>query len=75
MAGTRSAGFQFENRRGTALVNPPAPFAGPARYLRRPDARDGWSGSLTAPLLGLGRVHLVGPGFDARMVPRLPQFE
>ena len=28
LAGTRSAGFRFDNRRGTALVNPPAPFAG-----------------------------------------------
>ena len=74
-AGRRAAGFEFDNRRGTALVDPPAPFAGSARYVRRPDARDGWSGSLTAPLLGLGRVRLAGPDFDARMVPRLPQFE
>jgi hypothetical protein len=74
-ARTRSAGFEFDNLRGTAFVDPPAPYAGSARYLRRPDARDGWSGSLTAPLLGLGRVHLAGPGFDARMVPRVPQFE
>jgi len=74
LAGARSAGFRFDNRRGTALVNPPAPFAGSARYVRRPEARDGWSGSLTAPLLGLGRVRLAGPGFDARMAPRLPQF-
>lgn len=74
-AGTRSAGFEFDNRRGTAFVDPPAPFAGFARYLRRPDAPDRWSGTLTAPLLGLGRVRLAGPGFEARMVPRLPQFE
>lgn len=73
-AGARSAGFRFDNRRGTAVVDPPAPFAGSARYLRRPHARDGWSGSLTAPLLGLGRMHLARPSFDARMVPRLPQF-
>jgi len=74
-AGTRSAGFEFDNRRGTALVDPPAPFAGSAHYLRRPDAPDRWGGTLTAPLLGLGRVRLAGPGFKARMVPRLPQFE
>jgi len=73
--GTRSAGFEFDNRRGFAFVDPPAPYAGSAHYLRRPHARDAWSGSLTAPLLGLGRIHLAGPGFDARMVPRLPQFE
>ena len=74
-AGTRSAGFEFDNRRGTAFVDPPAPYAGFARYLRRPRAPDVWNGSLTVPLLGLGRVHLAGPSFDARMVPRLPQFE
>jgi hypothetical protein len=73
--GTRSAGFEFDNRRGTAFVDPPAPFAGSAHYLRRPDAPDRWGGTLTAPLLGLGRVRLAGPGFKARMVPRLPQFE
>lgn len=73
-AGSRSAGFRFDNRRGTALVDPPAPFAGTARYLRRPDARDGWGGSLTAPLLGLGRVRLTGRGFRALMAPRLPEF-
>jgi hypothetical protein len=74
-ARTRAAGFRFDHRRGTAIVDPPAPFAGSARYMRRPDARDGWSGSLTAPLLGLGRVHLAGPGFHAWMVPRVRHFE
>lgn len=71
-ARTRSIGFRFDNRRGTAFVDPPTPFAGSARYLRRSDASDSWSGTLTAPLLGLGRVRLAGPGFDARMVPQLP---
>lgn len=74
-ARSRAGGFEFENRRGTAFVDPPAPYAGSARYLRRPDGRDRWSGSLTAPLLGLGRVRMTGPGFNARMVPRLPDFE
>jgi hypothetical protein len=73
--GTRSSGFEFDNRRGSAFVDPPYPFAGTARYRRRPDAPDVWGGSLTAPLLGLGRVRLAGPGFVARMVPRLPEFE
>jgi hypothetical protein len=74
-AGTRSAGFEFDNRRGTAVVDPPAPFAGSAHYLRRPGTPDRWSGSLSAPLLGLGRVRLAGPDFLAGMVPRFPQFE
>lgn len=76
LGGTRSAaGFEFNNRRGTAFVDPPAPFGGSAHYRRRPHAPDRWSGPLTAPLLGLGRVHIAGPGFVARMVPRLLQFE
>jgi hypothetical protein len=75
-AGTRSpARFQFDHERGTAFVDPPAPFAGSARYLRRPNAPDRWAGSLTVPLLGLGRTSLVGPSFKALMVPRLPRFE
>jgi len=68
-------GFEFDQDRGTALVDPPYPFAGTARYLRRPKAPDRWIGSLSAPLLGLGRVRLVGPNFKALMVPRLPEFE
>ncbi len=73
--GTRTAGFEFDNGRGTAFADPPAPFAGTARYLRRPNGPDRWSGSLTAPLLGLGRIRLAGPGFKAKLVPRLPYFE
>jgi hypothetical protein len=74
-ADSRSAGFQFNNKGGTAFVDPPAPYAGSARYLRRPKARDRWSGSLTVPLLGLGRVPLTGPGFRAVMVPEPPRFD
>ena len=75
-AGNRSAaGFEFDNRRGTATVDPPAPFAGSAYFRRRPNGRNSWRGSLTGPLLGLGRVRLAGPGFKAAMVPRLPNFE
>jgi hypothetical protein len=74
-AAARNAGFEFDHSRGTALVDPPYPFAGSARYLRRPKAPDRWSGSLSAPLLGLGRVRLVGPSFKALLVPKLPEFE
>lgn len=74
-AGARSADFTFDTRRGTATVDPPAPFAGSAHYVRRPDGPDRWSGSLTAPLLGLGRIRLAGPDFRAAMVRKLPEFE
>lgn len=73
-ASTRSAGFKFDNRGGFAFVDPPAPYTGFARYRRRPNLPDAWGGSLTVPLLGLGRVRLAGPDFVARMVPRLPKF-
>lgn len=74
--GDRSTGnFEFDNSRGIATVDPPAPFAGSAHYVRRPHGPDTWKGSLTAPLLGLGRVRLAGPGYKAWMVPRLPNFE
>jgi hypothetical protein len=76
LAGTRSAaGFRFDHRRGTATVDPPAPFAGSAHYLRRPGPHDEWGGTLTAPLLGLGRVRLTGPDFRTALVPELPNFE
>jgi hypothetical protein len=68
------ASFRFDQRRGTAFVDGPAPLAGWARYQRRPGAPDRWSGTLTAPLLGLGRVRLAGPGFLAGMAPELPAF-
>ena len=74
-SGTRSSGFEFDNRRGTATVDPPAPFSGSAHYLRRPHAPDRWRGSLSAPLLGLGRVRLTGPRFVAHLVPELPELE
>lgn len=68
------AGFEFDHRRGTAFVDPPAPFGGSARYVRRQGPRDSWHGNLTAPLLGLGRVRLTGPGFRAGMGATLPSF-
>jgi hypothetical protein len=74
-ASAHADGFRFDNRRGSAFADPPAPFAGFARYLRRPDAPDSWKGPLTVSLLGRGRIHLAGPSFRARMVPRLPEFE
>lgn len=74
-ARTRGAGFEFSHSAGTALIDPPAPFAGSARFKRVPDARDRWTGSLTVPFLGVGRVRLAGPRFHARLVPELLGFE
>lgn len=74
-ARSRSAGFEFDHQRGSAFLDPPAPFAGSAHFKRRAKARDDWSGSLTAPLLGLGRVRLASPEFRAHLSPELPGFE
>jgi hypothetical protein len=70
----RSGVFSFDHRAGTARVDPPAPFSGSARFLRRPGAPDLWAGDLSAPFLGLGRIRLTGAGFHAHLVPELPNF-
>jgi hypothetical protein len=72
---TGTRGFQFDNRRGTATVTPPAPFSGSAHFARRRGAGNAWTGSLRLRLLGAGSIALAGPDFVAGMKPRLPKFD
>ena len=51
----------------SATVTPPAPFQGSAEFQRDAEGNSTWTGSLTVPLPGLGRVALTGPGFTARL--------
>lgn len=74
-ASSGRAGLRFDNAAGTALVEPPFPFNGRARFTRHPNGHNAWAGSLNVPLLGAGRVHFAGPGYRARMKPELPEFE
>jgi hypothetical protein len=54
----------------SATITPPAPFQGSAEFQRTPEGDSTWTGSLTVPLPGLGRVSLAGPDFTARLCQR-----
>jgi hypothetical protein len=56
--------FAFDDALDTATVEAPAPFTGTAHF--RKGATPAWSGSLKAPIPGLGLVRLAGPGFRAK---------
>lgn len=49
-----------------AVAGPP-PFAGRASYLESPSGPPTWTGDLSVPVAGRGRVALTGPGFHARL--------
>jgi hypothetical protein len=51
----------------SATVTPPAPFQGSAEFQRDAEGNSTWTGSLTVPFPGLGRVALTGPDFTARL--------
>lgn len=51
----------------SATITPPPPFQGSAEFQRTAEGESTWTGSLTVPLPGLGRVALTGPDFTARL--------
>lgn len=51
----------------SATVTPPAPFQGSAEFQRDAEGNSTWTGSLSVPFPGLGRVALAGPSFTARL--------
>jgi hypothetical protein len=55
-------------------ISAPSPFAGRATYLENPTGPPSWTGTLSVPLAGRGRVPLTGPGFHAH-VCRARSFE
>lgn len=64
--GARS--FAWDLGRGTARVDPPAPFSGRAVYRRGADARrPSWTGSLSVPILGAKPMRLTGAAFQAHL--------
>jgi hypothetical protein len=70
----RAQTFTFDKSLGAATVAPPAPFTGTASF-ERGGPRESpfsatWSGSLTAPLPGMGTVPLTGLGFTASLIQR-----
>lgn len=48
-------------------VSPPPPFAGRASYLENPAGPANWTGNLSVPFAGQGRVPLTGPDFHVRL--------
>lgn len=63
LGGPRS--FIREGNLESAVVHPPEPFDGGARYTRNSDGSFSWTGSLSFPFPGIGRVAFTGPQFTA----------
>jgi hypothetical protein len=68
----RSRTFVFGPSLTTATVRPPEPFGGGGSFQRNPDGSTVWTGSLTVPILGAGRLTVARPGFAATMVREIP---
>jgi hypothetical protein len=64
--------FLFDSSLASATVRPPKPFQGEGTFRRDPDGSPVWTGSITAPILGAGRIVVAGPGFAAKMVRETP---
>jgi hypothetical protein len=65
--GAPASDFVFDSSLDSAIVEPPTPFAGKASLQTGPEGKSSWTGTLTAPIPGLGTVHLAGPSFHARI--------
>jgi hypothetical protein len=61
----RAAAFDFDHEAGTAILRPPSPLSGEARFERRPHAEDLWRSTIRVPLLGVAPLRTDGPGFRA----------
>lgn len=66
LARAPTSDFTFDTALDSASIDPVAPFTGTANFHRNADGTTSWSGSLAAPLPGLGTASLAGPGFRAR---------
>jgi hypothetical protein len=60
--------FDYDPLLRTAVLAPPAPFSGSARFHRGAAAGNRWSGDLTVDLPGRSDVPLTGPGVKATLV-------
>lgn len=63
-----AAAFEYEPLLRTAAVEPSAPFSGTARFHRRADPANQWTGNLSVDFPGRVDVPLTGAGFSTRVV-------
>jgi hypothetical protein len=64
-----SLDFRYDHRLRTAIVRPPAPFAGSARFDLGKKAGQRWGGDLTVDLPGKAGVPLTGTRLRAALLP------
>jgi hypothetical protein len=60
--------FDFDVPSGRALVTPPTPFVGQARYIRSSGKSTGWRGDLRVDFPGHANVRLTGSGVHASLI-------
>jgi hypothetical protein len=60
-----ASGFRVDRTAGTAVLRPPRPLSGRARYEARPHERGVWRSTIRVPLLGADPIDTGAPGFVA----------
>lgn len=60
--------FRYDRRLQTAILHPPAPFAGTGQFIRGAKANRRWSGDLTVDMAGRADVPLTGTPLRATLV-------
>lgn len=67
--------FDFDAQLETATLRPPQPFQGEAGFQRESNGKTVWTGSISVPILGGGRIALGGHDVVANMVRGIPPEE
>jgi len=62
-----ASAFHFDPRLRSALLAPPAPFAGSARFRRNAKPANRWTGNLAVDFPGNSDVSLAGAGFEVHL--------
>jgi hypothetical protein len=64
---TPASAFRYDHRLQTAILHPPAPFAGTGQFDRTAKASKRWSGNLTIDMAGRADVPLTGSALRATL--------
>jgi hypothetical protein len=65
-----ASAFDFDPDTGTAILRPPSPLSGQARYEARPHRRGVWRSTIRVPLLGADPIDTGASGFKALLSSR-----